>query len=216
MRGQGRYWPDWDRVRIDVLDELGRADEAQAMRWHQFESVLHAEYLKDYLKRLPDFDDEEAEQRAMSLAAAYPDFDRGLQFLATSPALAAAAAMVLARHREMSGDHYWYLTDAADHLDKEHPLAATLILRAMIGFALDRGGRSATPMPPAICRPAAISRAGSRTGRAIRITMAMSPISERNTAARAGSGMRSEVWPRRAVARGGSVSLPHQLAAETF
>ncbi|MBC2650905.1 hypothetical protein H7F50_17535 [Novosphingobium flavum] len=138
-RGQGRYWPDWDRVRIDVLDGLGRADEAQAMRWHLFESVLHAEYLKEYLKRLPDFDDEEAEQRAMSIAAAYPDFDRGLQFLATWPALAAAAAMVLARHREMSGDHYWYLTDAADHLDKDHPLAATLILRSMIGFALDRG-----------------------------------------------------------------------------
>ncbi len=47
--------------------------------------------------------------------------------------------MVLARYGEMSGDHYWYLTDTANHLDKDHPLAATLILRSMIGFALDRG-----------------------------------------------------------------------------
>ncbi|MBX9896759.1 MAG: hypothetical protein K2Y17_02470 [Qipengyuania sp.] len=139
LRVKGGHWPDWDRVRIEVLDELGRAEQAQAMRWNQFETVLHTDYLKDYLKRLPDFDDEEAEQRALGIAAAYPDFDRGLQFLATWPALAAAASMVLARHGEMSGDHYWYLTDAADHLDKDHPLAATLILRAMIDFALDRG-----------------------------------------------------------------------------
>lgn len=139
LRVKGGHWPDWDRARIEVLDELGRADEAQTMRWNLFESVLHADFLKQYLKRLPDFEDEEAEQRALAFAAAYPDFDRGLQFLATWPAPAAAAAMVLARHAEMSGDHYWYLTDTADLLDQNHPLGATLILRAMIGFALDRG-----------------------------------------------------------------------------
>lgn len=138
-RVKGGHWPDWDRVCIEVFDALGRTDEAQAMRWSLFENVLHADYLKQYLKHLPDFEDEEAEQRALAFAAAYPDFDRGLQFLATWPAPAAAAAMVLARHGEMSGDHYWYLTDTADHLDKDHALAATLILRAMIGFALDRG-----------------------------------------------------------------------------
>lgn len=137
VRGNGGHWPDWDRVRIDALDDLGRANEAQAMRWNLFESVLHADYLKQYLKRLPDFEDEKAEQRALAFAAAYPDFDRGLQFLAEWPAPVAAAAMVLARHGDMSGDHYWYLTDTADHLDKDHPLAATVILRAMIGFALD-------------------------------------------------------------------------------
>ena len=139
LRVKGGHWPDWDRARIEVLDGLGRADDAQAMRWDLFEKVLNADYLKEYLKRLPDFEDEEAEQRALAFAATYPDFDRGLQFLATWPAPAVAASMVLARHGEMNGDHYWYLTGTADHLDKDHPLAATLILRAMIGFALDRG-----------------------------------------------------------------------------
>ncbi|MDE2561847.1 MAG: hypothetical protein KGL48_06310 [Sphingomonadales bacterium] len=139
LRVKGGHWPDWDRVRIEVFDGLGRMDEAQALRWNLFEHVLHADYLKQYLKRLPDFEDEEAEQRALGIAAAYPDFDRGLQFLATWPAPAAAASMVLARYDEMSGDHYWYLTDTAEHLDRDHPLAATLILRSMIGFALDMG-----------------------------------------------------------------------------
>jgi tetratricopeptide (TPR) repeat protein len=139
MRVQGGYWPDWDRVRLDVLDALGRSAEAQTLRWALFEKVLHADYLRAYLKRLRDFDDEEAERRAMDFAAGYHDFDRGLQFLSEWPAPAAAATMVLARHEEMSGDHYWYLTDTAERLDKDHPLAATLILRALISFALDRG-----------------------------------------------------------------------------
>jgi hypothetical protein len=139
MRVQGGYWPDWDRVRLDVLDALGRSAEAQTLRWALFEKVLHADYLRAYLKRLRDFDDEEAERRAMDFAAGYHDFDRGLQFLSEWPAPAAAATMVLARHEEMSGDHYWYLTDMAERLDKDHPLAATLILRALISFALDRG-----------------------------------------------------------------------------
>ncbi len=85
------------------------------MRWELFEKVLNADYLKAHLKRLPDFEDEEAEQRALAHAAIYPDFHRGLHFLATWPAPAAAASMVLARHGELNGDHYWYLTDTADH-----------------------------------------------------------------------------------------------------
>jgi tetratricopeptide (TPR) repeat protein len=139
VRAKGGHWPDWDRIHVEVLDGLSRTDEAQAMRLNLFERVLHPGYLKDYLKRLPDFDDEEAEQQALAFATAYHDFDRGLQFLVTWPAPAVAASMVLSRHSEMSGGHYWYLTDAADCLDKDYPLAATLILRSMIGFALDMG-----------------------------------------------------------------------------
>jgi len=36
----GGHWPDWLRVKIDVLDALGRADEAQAERWAIFERTL--------------------------------------------------------------------------------------------------------------------------------------------------------------------------------
>ena len=35
-------------------------------------------------------------------------------------------------------DHYWLLTPAADALEQRHPFAATLMLRALIDFSLDR------------------------------------------------------------------------------
>lgn len=49
-----------------------------------------------------------------------------------------AADLILGRHGELDGDHYWLLTPAADVLDQRYPLVATLMLRAMIDFALDK------------------------------------------------------------------------------
>lgn len=132
------YWPDWRRVRIDVLEALGRLDDAQRERWTIFEANLSAEYLKAFLKHLPDFDDEEAENRALTFAGQYPDFHQALAFLVDWPAHGQAAALVLVRHGEMDGNHYGLLTPAAEALEQGHPLAATLMLRAMIDFSLDR------------------------------------------------------------------------------
>src|SRR5690606_38319881 len=60
-------WPDfhWEDARIEVLDALGRRDDAQAARWSCFERALSLEHLRAYLSRLPDFDDVEAEERAL-------------------------------------------------------------------------------------------------------------------------------------------------------
>jgi hypothetical protein len=54
-----------------------------------------------------------------------------------------AASLVLQRPDELDGDHYEVLTPAADALAGNHPLAATLVLRAMIDFSLknNRSGR---------------------------------------------------------------------------
>ena len=43
----------------------------------------------------------------------------------------------MARAGELDGDQYWLLTPAADALGQRHPLAATLLLRAMIDLSLD-------------------------------------------------------------------------------
>lgn len=138
QRKRSGYWPDWDRVRIDVLEALGRPEEAQAMRWTLFETLLDAGFLRTYLKKLPDFDNDEAEERALAHAATFGDFHRGLGFLISWPAPEVAAKMVLFRHAELDGDHYEVLTRAADALEVKHPLAATLVLRAMIDFALEK------------------------------------------------------------------------------
>lgn len=132
------YWPDWRRVRIDVLDALGNLDEAQHERWAIFEESLSAENLRAFIKRLPDFDDEEAEVRALAYVGKYADFHQALAFLIDWPAHGLAAELVLARHGELDGNQYGLLTPAADALEQGEPLAATLLLRAMIDFSLDR------------------------------------------------------------------------------
>lgn len=133
----GGYWPDWQRVRIEVLDALGRSSEAQDERWQAFERGLDTGYLRVHLKRLPDFDDMEAEERALAYVSRHPSFHQALAFLLDWPALNRAAGLIKARASELNGDRYGLLTPAADALEQRHPLAATLVLRAMIDLSLD-------------------------------------------------------------------------------
>ena len=133
---------EWEDARIAVLEALGRATEAQEARWHCFERALSPSHLREYLKRLPDFDDVEAEEKALDLVKRDKDFSGALGFLILWPDLNRAAALVLERTRELDGDHYEILTPASEALAGKHKLAAVLVLRAMIDFSLNqRSGR---------------------------------------------------------------------------
>jgi hypothetical protein len=142
-RNGGWNWPDfeWENARIEVLEALGRADDAQAARLSCFERSLSASHLRAYLKRLPDFDDIEAEKKALEHAKRFNNLLQAISFLIAWPALDRAADLVLQRTDELDGDHYEVLTPAADALAGKHPLAATMVLRAMIDFSL-RNARS--------------------------------------------------------------------------
>lgn len=132
----------WEEARLAIMEAMGRADEAQAFRWDCFAERLEPSHLKAYLKRLADFDDIEAERRALQHVAAYPDIHRALAFLIGWPALPEAAALVEQRAAELDGNHYGLLTPAADALAARHPHAASLCLRAMIDFTLGEGRSS--------------------------------------------------------------------------
>ena len=101
-------WPDfeWEDVRIDVLEALGHCDEAQAVRWSCFERSLSARHLRDYLKRLPEFDDFEAEQRALGYAERYGSLLQAVSFLVSWPSLDRAARTVTGRAKDLDGNHY--------------------------------------------------------------------------------------------------------------
>ena len=98
--GAPRLTPAWEAVSIDVLDAEGNRQEAQDLRWSLFERELSAPVLRDYLSRLPDFDDVEALDRAFAYASSYPDFEAAMRLLMDWPAHREAAALVLARPRE--------------------------------------------------------------------------------------------------------------------
>jgi hypothetical protein len=130
---------EWHATRIAVLEALGRADDAQAHRWEVFRQTLSSPLLREYLRRLDDFADVEAEERALAVAEQHPDPLVALHFLVSWPSLARAARYAIAHCRHWDGDAYEIYEPAAERLCADHPLAATLLLRAMVVFALATG-----------------------------------------------------------------------------
>ena len=86
---------------------------------------------------MPDFDDLEAEEKAFVYAQGFPDAHRALYFFLRWPSPTEDAKLLIKRHLEIDGDRYELLTPAAQVLSEKHPLAATIVLRAMVSFTLE-------------------------------------------------------------------------------
>ena len=121
--------PAWEAASIDLLEAEGRKAEAQDLRWVLFERDLSAPALRDYLARLPDFDDVEALDRALAHAATYADFETALGFLMDWPAHREAAALVERRVREVRSP-LAMKADWAARLAQKYPDAAERLLAA--------------------------------------------------------------------------------------
>lgn len=124
--GAPRLTPAWEAVSIDVLDAEGNRQEAQDLRWSLFERDLPAPVLRDYLSRLPDFDDVEALDRAFVHASSHPDFEAAMRLLMDWPAHREAAALVLARPREARQARP-ISADWASRLAQRYPEAADIL-----------------------------------------------------------------------------------------
>lgn len=139
----------WHEARIMALEDLGKADEAQALRWAVFLTSLDTEVLKDHLDRMTGFDDVAAEEIALQHALTYPHIYRALHFLigwrhteaghkpSKALALDKAATLIETRYAEIDGRHYELLAPAASVLEARHFLASCLLHRTQIDFALN-------------------------------------------------------------------------------
>ncbi len=130
---------EWTDARIAVLDALQRVDEAQAVRFALFKAQLSPSHLRAYLDRLPDFDDVEAENRALDAVVQHPNVHAALAFLVGWPAYERAARLVCSRIKEIDGDRYELLDPAAVALEGKYPLAAVLLRWALIEVTLQKG-----------------------------------------------------------------------------
>ncbi|MBM5816768.1 MAG: hypothetical protein FJ083_09345 [Cyanobacteria bacterium K_Offshore_surface_m2_239] len=129
----------WHTTRLAVLEALGRGDEAQGLRWQVFSQTLSIPLLRDYLRRLEDFTDGEAEERAFAVVEQHPSPLAALHFLVCWPALSRAARYVIKHGHAWDGDAYDIYAPAAERLSADHPQAASLLLRSMVVFALSMG-----------------------------------------------------------------------------
>lgn len=132
---------EWEEVYIQALEADGQAELAQDERWAAFQRRLDPERLRSFLRKLPDFDDVEAQDRAFAFAHQYPHFTESLGFFTAWPAAGEAAALVMRRHGDINPDKPEVLEPAVRLLETRHPAAASLLLRAMIADTL-RWGRA--------------------------------------------------------------------------
>jgi hypothetical protein len=72
--------------------------------------------LRDYLQRLPNFDDFEAEERALAFAEQYGGLTQAVAFLVSRPSLDRAARVATHRAKELDDNQYHVLTPAAASL----------------------------------------------------------------------------------------------------
>ncbi|MCJ2141633.1 DUF6880 family protein [Methylobacterium sp. E-066] len=129
-------------LEIEILDALNRGEEAQALRWALFERDLDAPMLRAYLAKLPDFEDEEALQKALDHAESFANPHRALAFLVGWPDLSRAAGLVTEKRKLWQGENYAVLAPAAEALVQDYPLAATILYRRLLDGILE-SGRSA-------------------------------------------------------------------------
>ena len=115
----------------------GQHERAQRLRWSAFEERLSSTHLRSYLKRLPDFEDVEAEDEATQHALGFGSFSAALNFFLEWPDQARAAQLVMARAPEIDGNLYFLLDPAAQLIEGKYPMAATLLRRAMIADTLN-------------------------------------------------------------------------------
>ena len=128
---------DIGQLKVDILDRLGRTEDAQAVRWSMFATSLSADILDEYLDRLPEDVIAEARQRAIATACRHPDVHQSLPLLSKlSPDI--AADLVHKRLGEIRGEAYWVLRPVAERLKESHPVTAILLHRRMADAVLRR------------------------------------------------------------------------------
>jgi hypothetical protein len=122
----------WIDARIAALDQLEQGEEAQQWRWRFGLLRLSSQHLRDHLKRLPAFEDGEAQERALDLVLQHPYLGPALEFLHQWHDRRRCASLILARPDELARADEKVLGVVAEALEAEQPLAATLCLRALI------------------------------------------------------------------------------------
>ncbi|WP_371588326.1 DUF6880 family protein [Pseudoruegeria sp. SK021] len=128
---------DLDEAHFACLEALGREEDLRRALWDRFEQRLCPDALRRHLKHLPDFEDIDAEDRAKAIVRDHANRELALAFFLQWPDMAEAGRLVETHADAFDGNAYELLTPAAAALDGKHSLAATLLRRSMILFALE-------------------------------------------------------------------------------
>jgi hypothetical protein len=131
---------DLAQVRLEarILEAMGDREKAQRIRWAAFEASLDADLLRDYIAKLDDFHEQDELDRAFTFVAKSEMIYVALHFFIVWPRFDLAAKLVVDRIKVWDGRHYDILGHAAQELEHDYPLAATVLYRALLNDILGR------------------------------------------------------------------------------
>jgi hypothetical protein len=129
----------WLDARLTVLEGLGRQEEAQQLRRAFALDRLSLPHLRDYLRRLPAFEDEPACEQALDLVLSHANAPAALEFLLRWPDRRRLALLILERPEQLDAGDEDLLIQVAGLLESCQPLAASVCLRLMVEFFLATG-----------------------------------------------------------------------------
>jgi len=109
------------------------------------EGTLNAGMLRDYIDALPDFDEFEGLDRAFAHALGSKRLYLALEFFLEWPRLDLAAKIVVDNHLKWAVQLYHILLPPAEALTHDHPVAATILYRALLDDILTRARSKAYP-----------------------------------------------------------------------
>jgi len=130
-------------LEADILDTLKRKDDAQAIRWKEFERTLRPDILRTYIAKLDDFAEFEETDKALAVVSGSPRIHEALDFLIKWPRLDLASEYVLRHVGKWDGRQSAILVEATDALCQDYPIAATMLYRVVLNDILRRGASDA-------------------------------------------------------------------------
>lgn len=126
-------------LEADILDALKRKDDAQAIRWREFERTLRPDILRAYIAKLDDFAEFEETDKAFATVVDSPKIHEALDFLVKWPRLDLASDHALRHLGKWDGRQSAVLVGAADAFLDGYPVAATMLYRFLLANILRRG-----------------------------------------------------------------------------
>jgi hypothetical protein len=127
----------WLDVRLSLLEGLGRQNEAQTLRREYALDRLSIPHLREYLRRLPAFEDEPACEQALEEVLRHRNAPAALGFLLRWPDRRRLAQLILERPDQLHGADEELLLKMVGLLESCQPLAASVGLRLLVEFILE-------------------------------------------------------------------------------
>lgn len=139
-------------VEAEIRQALGVESAAQKLRWSCFESSLSLQALRQYLAHEPPQLRAEAEGDAMDLALLFEEPRQAVRFFVEYGRIDLAARCVLNNVDRWTRVDDWRAMSTIAVLSESYPLAATVLLRGLVRFAILPGNHVYKSRIPGLLR----------------------------------------------------------------